>query len=255
MSIPEHDAPQGAGIPPGAGAAPPPEMQEDRWSSLDPLREKLVEALPAHVAFDGWSRAAITAAAADAGVDAEAARQAFPRGGIDAALAFQARGDRLMREALAKEPLESMGMTARVTRAIRLRLEIDEEHREAVRRAATLFALPQHAAEGAGMVWRCADAVWSALGDGSQDVNWYTKRATLAGVISSTVLYWLQDESVGREASWAYLDRRIGDVMRIEKAKAAVRRNPLGKLVMGGFGRLTSGVKPPRRARRAPGLG
>ena len=59
-----------------------------------------------------------------------------------------------------------------------------------------------------------------ALGDTSDDVNWYTKRLSLSGVISSTVLYWLGDTSDGPPKTWAFLDRRIGDVMRIETVKA-----------------------------------
>ena len=173
-------------------------------------------------------------------------RLAFPRG-VDAAVAFSERLDRRMVEALGREPLHAMGMTAKITRAVRLRLEMAEPDREAVRRAASLFALPIHAGEGASCVWRTADAIWTALGDGSEDLNWYTKRATLAGVLSSTGLYWLQDESAGRTSTWAFLDRRIQDVMRIEKAKAAVRKNPLGGLAMAGMDRLTRSIRRPAR--------
>lgn len=235
---PEHDAPQAL---PQDAAPPAPDPR------LDPLREAVLDHMPEHVIFDGWSRAAIDAAARDAGVEPAAARQAFPRGGVDAALAFSARGDRRMAEALAEEPMAGLGMTARVTRAVRLRLEQDEPHREAVRRAASLLALPHHAADAATMVWRTADTIWNALGDESEDSNWYTKRASLAGVISSTVLYWLQDESEARHETWRFLDRRIEDVMRIEKAKARMRRNPLGRAMMEGADRLARGIRAPRR--------
>jgi ubiquinone biosynthesis protein COQ9 len=42
--------------------------------------------------------------------------------------------------------------------------------------------LPMYAADGARAIWGTADAIWTALGDTSEDVNWYTKRATLSGV-------------------------------------------------------------------------
>ncbi|MGM0586008.1 MAG: COQ9 family protein [Pseudomonadota bacterium] len=237
MSDPEHDTPQAMTPAPAAAAA------ED---ALKAARERLLDHLPEHAVFDGWSRKAIDAAAQDAGVDREDARRAFPRGGVDAALAFHDRGDRRMAEALAREPLAGMGMTARVTRAVRLRLEIDAGHKEAVRRAANLLALPHHAADAAASVWRTAGAIWTALGDASEDLNWYSKRATLAGVISSTLLYWLQDESEGHVDTWAFLDRRIDDVMRIEKAKAAIRRNPLGRVMLDGADRVARGFRSPR---------
>jgi ubiquinone biosynthesis protein COQ9 len=65
--------------------------------------------------------------------------------------------------------------------------------------------------------------MWYAAGDTSTDFNFYTKRATLAGVYSSTLLYWLNDRSPGSEATWGFLDRRIDDVMKIEKLKAQVK--------------------------------
>ena len=58
---------------------------------------------------------------------------------------------------------------------------------------------------------------------GIEDQEDWTKRATLAGVYSSTLLYWLNDRSPGGEATWGFLDRRIDDVMKIEKWKAEWR--------------------------------
>ena len=70
------------------------------------------------------------------------------------------------------------------------------------------------------LLYKTVDAMWYAAGDTSTDFNFYTKRATLAGVYSSTLLYWLNDRSEGNEATWSFLDRRIEDVMRFEKWKA-----------------------------------
>ena len=99
--------------------------------------------------------------------------------------------------------------------------------------AAALMALPQHAATGAKLVWESADMIWTALGDSSRDYNWYSKRLTLSGVISGTVLYWMNDESEGRAASWEFLDRRIAEVMQIEKIKGRVTGLPGLKSLLG----------------------
>jgi ubiquinone biosynthesis protein COQ9 len=130
-----------------------------------------------------------------------------------------------MTERLRAEDLSGMRFRARVAHAVRLRLELVEPHKEAVRRGATLFALPMHAADGARALWETADAIWTGLGDTSDDLNWYTKRATLSGVYSATVLYWLGDQSSGHAATWDFLDRRIDDVMRFEDLKKQVREN------------------------------
>jgi ubiquinone biosynthesis protein COQ9 len=215
--------------------------------TADPMA-RLIEAALMHVPFDGWSEASFKAAAGDAGMTVPEARALCPRGAVDLALAFHARGDAAMVAKLADTDLTALRYSDRVAFAIRTRLELVEHDKEAVRRGVTLFALPMHAADGAKALWQTADAIWTALGDTSDDLNWYTKRATLSGVYSSTVLYWLGDQSMDHAATWAFLDRRIDDVMRIERAKQAVRENRLLKPLMAGPEWLAARVKAPGKA-------
>ena len=193
---------------------------------MTPHADALLDAALIHVPFDGWSDAALRAAATDLGLDLAAARALFPRGGIDLALAYHRRGDALMRTRLATHDLGALRYSDRVALAVRLRLEAAED-REIVRRGTTLFALPHYAFDGARAIWGTADAIWTALGDTSTDGNWYTKRATLSAVYSATVLFWLGDDSAGSTATWDFLARRIENVMQVEKLKSAAARNPL----------------------------
>ncbi len=221
----------------------------DFTENPDGLRETLLDAALMHVPFDGWSEATFRAAAADAGVDLPEARAVCPRGALDLAVAFHKRGDAVMLAQLEGADLDAMKIREKVTFAVRARLEAIED-KEAVRRGSALFALPIHAAEGAQLIWGTADAIWDALGDPSDDINWYTKRATLSGVYGSTVLYWLGDDSPDHAATWAFLDRRIEDVMRIEKVKAQVRDNKLLAPLMAGPNWLASKIKAPGRTQR-----
>ncbi|MGL6210789.1 MAG: COQ9 family protein [Paracoccaceae bacterium] len=214
---------------------------ENGW---DDARDRILDAALPHVAFDGWSEVTLRAAIADSGVAPGLARALFPRGGVDLALAYHARGDALMLAALEARDLAAMRYRDRIALAVRLRLEAVSDT-EAVRRGTALFALPQYAAEGAKAVWGTADAIWRALGDTSTDINWYTKRVTLSGVYAATVLYWLGDDSPGQQATWDFLDRRIENVMAIEKLKAGARDNPLMKAMTEGMAKMRM---PGRRA-------
>lgn len=205
-------------------------MTDPRKSEHDHLsetRERLLDAVLPHVVFDGWSKAALEAAIAESGVDPSLARLAFPRGGIDLVVAFHRRADRRLADELAAADLSTMRMRERIAHCVRRRIELVADHREAVRRGGALLALPLHAAEGARLVWETADTIWNACGDTASDYNWYTKRLTLGGVYSATMLYWLGDASPNFANSWAFLDRRIDDVMNVEKAKARIEENPL----------------------------
>lgn len=213
----------------------------------------LTAALP-HVAFDGWSETTFRAAIADSEVDPALAKTLFPRGAIDLAAAWHHEGDAAMTARLSQAAFDGMRYRDKVAFALRTRIEVIPD-REAVRRATTLFALPHHAPEGARLVWGTADAIWTALGDTSRDVNWYTKRMTLSAVYSSTVLYWLGDDSLDNQATWDFLDRRIEDVMRVEQAKASVRNNRALSGLMAGPNWLMSRIRAPEpnRASDLPG--
>jgi ubiquinone biosynthesis protein COQ9 len=228
------------------------EATMDPETTPDVAKARVLEAALMHVPFDGWSETTLRAAIADSGVAPGLARALFPRGGIDLAVAYHKAGDALMLDRLAAMDLTALRYRDRVTTAIRTRLELVED-RELVRRGSTLFALPQNAGEGAKLIWGTADAIWTALGDTSRDFNWYSKRATLSAVYGSVVLYWLGDDSLDHQDAWAFLDRRIGDVMQIEKLKASVRNNPLGKALLAGPGKLMDKWRAPNAPDDLPG--
>src|SRR3546814_7583549 len=84
-----------------------------------------------------------------------------------------------------------MKIREKVAAGVRARLKAVAAHREAVRSGFAFFALPQNAAMGLACLYRTVDAIWYAAGDRATDYNFYTKRALLAGVYSSTLLFWL----------------------------------------------------------------
>ena len=206
-------------------------------------RETLLDAVLPNVAFDGWSAKALAAATEESGIDPGLARLAFPHGGVDMALAFHYRADRRLVEALETPEeaasLASMRIRDRIAHAVLRRIDLIADDREAVRRGAALLGLPVHAGEGLKAVWHTADAIWTACGDASDDYNWYTKRAILSAVYSTTVLFWLGDRSPGFEKTRGFVDRRIENVMSFEKAKAAMREP--GRILARAMGRAKPG--------------
>jgi ubiquinone biosynthesis protein COQ9 len=184
----------------------------------DQDRERLLAAVLNHVAFDGWSEAALQAAGNDTGLAADRVLNAFPGGARDALIFWHEVADQNMIAAMAAPEIAGLRIRERVAAAIRIRLESCQPHREAVRAGCTLLMMPQNAALATKLLYGTVNAIWYAVGDQSTDHNFYTKRALLAAVYSATVLYWLNDKTDGSAATWAFLDRRIGDVMRIPQA-------------------------------------
>ena len=188
--------------------------------TLDDVRAKLAEALPADAAFDGWNMTALEAAASRLGLDADVARLAFPDGAGQMIDAWFAYIDAQMWAKLPAEHLASLKIRARITALVEARLALLAPHREALRRAQTWLANPLHAKAAARLGWRAADAMWRAAGDQSADYNHYTKRAILGSVYTATLLVFVNDESEDWSETRGFLARRIENVMQFEKAKA-----------------------------------
>jgi len=202
-------------------------MVEPLDMNLDELRDALAPRLPVHAAFDGWSGAAIAMAAAELGVPADRARLAFPGGAMQMIDCWFDAIDKAMLAAFPDERIASLKIRERIGALILFRLETIAPQRAALRRALTILAMPRHALDGARLAWRSADRIWRLAGDTATDFNHYSKRALLIGVYGSTTLVFLDDESQGLAETRAFLDRRIGDVMRFEKAKARWRSGNL----------------------------
>src|SRR5260370_32175983 len=159
------------------------------------LREKLIDAAIAHVPFDGWGDKALAAAARDLGIDPALVRNAFPGGGIEM-IEFHSRlADRRMVADFEHADTTGLKLREKVALAVRLRLSANTAHREAIRRALTILALPLHAALAARLLYRTVDAIWQGLGGKSTDCNFYSQRAVLAGGAMSTLPYWFTANS------------------------------------------------------------
>lgn len=187
-------------------------------------RERLMLAALPHVAFDGWTATALETGAGDVGLDATDAGRLFPGGAAELIRGFADWADRCMAERMAASDLEAMRTRDRIRLAVRARIEALAAHREAVRRGLAHFALPANAPSGLKALYRTVDAMWYAAGDRAADFGFYTKRALLAGVFSATLVHWLDDTSEGNEATWKFLDRRIADVMRIQRLGGRIER-------------------------------
>ena len=197
---------------------------------LDGERRAILASALRHAAFDGWTARTLGNAVREAGFEAAMARRAFPGGVKDLLACFMDETDRQLLAALDPAELAGLRIRERIALIVRTRLELLGPHREAVRRALASRMLPGRGAGALQGLARAVDLMWHLAGDTATDFNWYTKRALLAGVHTTTLFFWLNDNSDGFEETWAFLDRRIENVMRIQKARGrldkAVERLP-----------------------------
>ena len=203
-----------------------------RHPERSPERDAAIDAMLAHVPFDGWTKRALRVGLADVGMAEDEAELLFPGGAADMVETFCDLADRRMEAAAAS--LTETRVSARVRAIVALRLEQNGPHREAVRRALAVLALPGRTHVAAACTARTVDAIWHAAGDRSADFGWYTKRAILTAVYGATLLFWLGDSSEDQSATLAFLDRRLAAVGRIGRLRSnaeTMLRRPVDYLV------------------------
>jgi ubiquinone biosynthesis protein COQ9 len=192
--------------------------------TLDELRLALAPAIADAAIFDGWSDAALVSAATMDGVDVDIARLAYPDGAMDMIAAWIEGVDLSMAAALPVETLAAMKVRARIQALVEARLAAVAGREEALRRALAIMAMPQNLTRAARLGWASADRMWRLAGDAATDYNHYTKRAILAGLNAATLAVFVDDATLDKSETRAFLARRIDDVMRFEKTKAQLLR-------------------------------
>ncbi|MEZ5694217.1 MAG: COQ9 family protein [Altererythrobacter sp.] len=188
--------------------------------TLDELRLALAPEVASSAVFDGWSMAAVDAAADMAGVDPDIARLAYPGGTMDMIGAWIDSIDAAMIVALKPEDLAKLPIRERIRTLVQFRLDAIAGQEEALKRATAIMAMPQNVAKALKIGWRSADLMWRLAGDTATDYNHYSKRTILGGIYTATLAVFAGDESEDKAETKAFLDRRIEGVMTFEKTKA-----------------------------------
>lgn len=191
----------------------------------DALRQRFLHTALPDAPFDGWTPALLERTAGKLKISDETLHTLFPRGVQDLiALMFSEATDKAAAD-LARAKNKEMRVRDRITFGVRRRLELLAPHKTAVASALSFMALPPQSFSMPKMVWSAADKIWWAAGDTATDYNHYTKRGLLSGVMSATMLFWLNDDSEDHAATWEFLDRRIENVMTIGKTLAQFKRS------------------------------
>jgi len=174
----------------------------------------LLEALE-EAAFDGWRWSIVEQSAEKAGFEKDMAMAVFPEKMEDVMLHFSGWADRQMIAALQQDDFSGARVRDKIEAAVLARLEVLKDHKEATRKAMAWWSGPSKIPDGGKIVWKTADHIWDWAGDTAEDYNHYTKRALLSGVLTTTMLRWINDDSDDHQETRGFLKRRIDNVLTV----------------------------------------
>ncbi len=182
----------------------------------DKIKDSILQQAIKIVPFEGWSKEMLRQASVKAGCDENMAELIFMNGAIGLLDYYLKTLDEQMIVKIRELPLDKMKVREKIKQAVVIRLGLMKK--PVASKTVSFLALPFNIPSAMSFTWRTVDKMWYEAGDTATDFNHYTKRTLLAGVYSSTLMYWLNDDSKNHQNTWEFLDRRIEDVLKIGSA-------------------------------------
>lgn len=176
------------------------------------ILKKALTLVPEH----GWTTVSITMAAESMGYPT-IIHGMFPKGGADLI-------DYFLQDCLERLPLElegrmeGLGTQEKIKLGTLTRLGMIAPYIDRWQEALAIMGQPSNVAMSLNHLAKIVDEIWHLAGDKSADMNWYTKRASLAGVYTTTELYMTTDKTPNYQATQKFLDRRFEDAATVGKA-------------------------------------
>ena len=191
------------------------------------IRKDLIRAMLTHVPFDGWTWEAMEQGAVDIGFEKKVSssyrmkifKDLFKNGSIDFIDVFSEIIDLEVKENYNLMEIKPERVPEKIKKIIMIRLNLCQKYKEAVRSSISITAIPANTKISFNMLYRTCNSMWRIVGDKSTDLSFYTRRITLATIYTSTLLFWLNDNSNQNVETEFFLDRRLGDISKISLLK------------------------------------
>jgi len=187
--------------------------------TLKTRSDNLIRTALPFIAQEGWTWPALIQGAIEGGYD-EAILDLCFEGQVSQAVAhYSTMLDEEMVRKVSSLPLDTLKIRERIATCVLARLEAMNSHKEVAHRMLRYLALPSQILMASKLIYKTVNVMWYEAGDQTTDFSFYTKRVTLAAVYSSTLIYWMRDDSQDFKETRKFLERRLNDIMLIPRVK------------------------------------
>jgi len=111
----------------------------------------------------------------------------------------------------------------KIIKMIELKFALYQPYKEAIRALTKYNLKPQNILSAKSRLWETCSKIWYLAGDKSTDYNYYSKRSLLATVYSSSLIYWLADESEDYHKTKSFIRNRIQNILTYSKAISNIK--------------------------------
>ncbi len=204
-----------------------------KYNNLDDrlVKIKLVKSMLSHVPFDGWTWLALEQGASEVKFKKnntkhqrmETYKRLFDDVPIDFIEIFNQIIDETIEEKYISLEMKPERIPEKIKKIILMRLSCCLPYKEAIRSSLLITAFPKNSKKSFNILYKTINSIWRLAGDESTNFSFYTKRFSLGAVYTSTLLFWLNDNSLDQIDTGLFLNRRLLDISMIGKIKKPIK--------------------------------
>ncbi|XVN42449.1 MAG: COQ9 family protein [Candidatus Rickettsia vulgarisii] len=177
------------------------------------LKLQFIEAISDLLAFDEWDNKLLEEAEKRCGFAKGYSSIIFPNGLPEIIDFLEDQCDQKMLKLLAKQAIPDK-IRDRIDLALKIRIK-DCISRLALLQNSCYFANPVNNLQAMKIAWRTCDLIWRYAGDKSIDYNYYTKRSLLLSVYTTSIIYYIQDDSENNIETDKYITNSLSGIITI----------------------------------------
>ena len=179
-------------------------MESEKNSRL--LLDSMKEIIP----IEGWSEDSLRQASSLAGIDDDELSLICPSGVSDAIVLLSDYNDKFMVESKERLPWTTMGTTLKFKNLLEARIRKMSSAKELEKLSIEWLSRPSRSPLLFNLGFNTVDAIWDIIdGHPHKSYTYYSKRVSALAIYSSTIAFWLQDDSKNHSKTFAFLERRL----------------------------------------------
>ena len=195
--------------------------------NLNSMRKKILNESKKHIVKHGWNEKLFTLITKNNKFKIEEILALFPNGYLSL-LEFYLQELNIQMTLSAKNlSLNQMKTHKRIREIILLRLKINQDEKDLIKRTYFTLFLPQHSKIALMALYKTVDQMWFLAGDNSTNFNFYSKRAILASIYTGVMIHFVNNDNI--EETIILLNKQLKRVSKIPQIKSRI--NDITKII------------------------
>ena len=193
-----------------------------RSEILKNKRVKILSSAKKHIPFDGWNEKIFSTVANDLKIPIGEIHALFSNNYIDLLKLYLDDSENRMLKDSKKINFSNMKISKKIYEIIVFRIKKNLNNKQLIRKTFIALSHPKNSLLGMSSLYKTIDNIWFVAGDDSSDFNYYTKRLILAGIYTSVLLFWLNDDSKDLKKTENFLKKQLKKTLFIGKIKKSI---------------------------------